>query len=102
MKYKGRKGLSQDQIEGIEEGLQNLENFLDGRKWVAGEDVTIADFNLVANISSLDTIMYPVDGNKYPNIRTWLKNAEQLPFYDVNRSGLESFRKMFGPFLENL
>ena len=94
MKYKGRKALTSEQIEGLENGYGHLNNFLRDSKWVAGEHVTIADFSLIANVTSLD-FLYPVDSQRFPNVSAWMKRAEELPYYDENREGLESFRVMF-------
>lgn len=48
MKYKGRKTLTDDQKEGLDEALELLNTFLQNSKWVAGENITIADFSLIA------------------------------------------------------
>ncbi|KAJ3663884.1 hypothetical protein Zmor_008104 [Zophobas morio] len=98
-KYKGRKELTEDQIEHLEESYSLLESFLKGHQWVAGDSVTIADFSLVTNITSL-TLLYPVNPKKYPNIINWIKRAEGLPYYKVHLEGLQSFKKMFQEMLK--
>ncbi|KAK5641234.1 hypothetical protein RI129_009781 [Pyrocoelia pectoralis] len=68
-----------------------LEIFLDGHKWVAGDDITVADFSLIPNITSLN-VMVPIDDGKFPNIKAWIKRAEKLPYYRANKKGLDDFK----------
>lgn len=94
MKYKDRKTLTEDQIEGLEDGYGHLNTFLKNQNWVTGDKITIADFSLIADVTTL-RILYPVDSKRFANVSAWLKRAEGLPYYDVNRPGLEDFREMF-------
>ncbi|XP_044270057.1 uncharacterized protein LOC123014839 [Tribolium madens] len=98
VKYKGCKSLTEDQIEGLEHGYEHLNTFLKNSKWVTGNSVTIADFSLIANVTTLN-IIYPVDKSRYGNISRWLKDSEALPYYDVNREGLDHFKMMMKPLL---
>ncbi|CAH1367302.1 glutathione S-transferase 1-like [Tenebrio molitor] len=94
MKYKGRKTLTEDQIEGLENGYGHLDTFLKGNPWVTGNTITIADFSLIANVTSLD-VLYPVDPTRFSNVKAWMTRASSLPYYDVNVEGLDSFKRMF-------
>lgn len=98
MKYKGRKTLTEDQIEGLEHGYDHLNTFLKNNKWVAGNTVTIADFSLIANITTLN-ILHPMDTSRYSHISRWLKDSEALPFYKVNLQGLDEFTGMMKPLM---
>lgn len=59
-----------------------LEKFLEGKKWVACDHVTIADFSLLSTITTLDSLI-PING-RFPNIVAWIKRGEELPYYHVN------------------
>lgn len=100
MKYGGLKGPTQEHINGVIEGYTHLNNFLEGSKWVAGNTLTIADFSLIANITSLNLI-YSIDEAQFPNITTWIKRAEELPYYHVNSEGLKDFQAMVEKLLSN-
>nr|AVT42185.1 glutathione S-transferase e6 [Lissorhoptrus oryzophilus] len=88
-------GNIQDQIF---ETLDFLELILQKRKFVAGENVTIADFSIVANITTME-IFYPIPEDRYPRISEWLMQMKKLPYYDINQKGVDVFSKMFKPLL---
>ncbi|KAK5642106.1 hypothetical protein RI129_008273 [Pyrocoelia pectoralis] len=69
-----------------------LEKFLEGHLWVACEFLTLADLSLIPSITTLD-IFVPIN-EKYPNITNWIKRAEQLPYYHINKKGLEICRNL--------
>lgn len=54
------KGQDPDesQIEKIEASLNILDNILKSSKYVAGDDMTLADFALIATVSTLDVSKY--------------------------------------------
>ncbi|XP_031354260.1 glutathione S-transferase 1-like [Photinus pyralis] len=68
-----------------------LERFLDGNTWAAGDHVTIADFALIPNITSLN-VLVPIDEVKFPKVRAWMQRSEKLPYYNGgNKKGLDDF-----------
>lgn len=75
-----------------------LEIFLSNGKWVAGDQVTIADFSLLASVTSLD-ILVKIEEKDFPNIRRWLKQAEQVSYFNANKPGLEAHRKILTALL---
>lgn len=40
----------------VEESLQILDKYLESNSWVAGSDLTIADFSAVAIVSTIDVV----------------------------------------------
>ena len=61
----------------------------DGRKWLAGDAVTIADY-LAGSIIALGEIV-KVDFAKYPNVDRWLKNVKSLPKWKDVSEALDGF-----------
>ncbi|XP_045467040.1 glutathione S-transferase 1-like [Harmonia axyridis] len=59
--------------------------------WIAGNYLSIADFSLIASISTLNIII-PIDPLKYTRIVRWLHRSEKETFYDANRKGLDKIR----------
>lgn len=90
---RGIKTIPQHLIEEILQAYEFLEKFLGGHQWVAGDQLTIADFSLLASTTSLDT-MVSIDSKKYPNVTAWIKRAEQLPYYRVNQKGLDDLKNL--------
>lgn len=80
------------------EAYQFLEKFLEGRKWVVGDAITIADFSLVATITSSNYLV-KIEEKEFPNIIRWIKQAEQLSYYQVNATGLVDFANLIKSLL---
>ena len=91
--YQGEGTISEEKVSRVREAYAFLETFLDRHKWVAGDWVTIADFAIIATVTSLDVVV-PVGEEIYPNVYAWMRRAEGLPYYDENRRGLEIIKNM--------
>lgn len=75
------------------EAVDCLNGFLESTKYCAGNEVTIADYAILATISTY------VDGGgglkleSYPNIQRWYKGAqENVPGYERTVSGLADLK----------
>ncbi|KAF2892770.1 hypothetical protein ILUMI_13405 [Ignelater luminosus] len=75
------------------ESYELLEKLLEGHLWAVGNQVTLADFSLIATVSAT-TILVPADSGKFPNITAWLKRAESAPFYKANLPGLKICKRI--------
>lgn len=90
-----------DLIGEINKAYEFAEKFLEGQKWIAGDNVTIADFSLVATITSLDYHV-KIDSKVYPNITEWLKRAQALPWFSSDHEQLQCFVDVFNNVKEDL
>lgn len=70
-----------------------IEAFLPGKQWIAGDSVTIADYNLYSTISAMN-VLVPIDGQKFPKTLAWYKKVEALPEVEVAKNGLAAFEAM--------
>ncbi|XP_030380472.1 glutathione S-transferase 1-like [Scaptodrosophila lebanonensis] len=71
----------------IIEGYDLVETFLGDKPYIAGDELTIADFCCAATVSTLPGIV-PIDEAKYPKITAWLQRIAELPYYEeVNGVG---------------
>nr|QWV59554.1 glutathione S-transferase epsilon 2 [Lasioderma serricorne] len=86
----GAKTVPKEKAEAVHEGYDFLETFLEGRNFVVGDEMTIADFHTVATITSLNVVV-PIASNRYPNILAWIARMQQLPYYKENQDGLDKF-----------
>ncbi|BFG03232.1 glutathione S-transferase 1-like [Drosophila madeirensis] len=76
-------------IDALEDVYATLETFLTINKYIAGKQLTIADFHIVAILSIIE-IFLPVDAGKYPKLSAWMQRIAQLPYYaDGNGKRLE-------------
>ncbi|KAK4877117.1 hypothetical protein RN001_009623 [Aquatica leii] len=92
-----KRGISHtptDMAYTLREAYDFLEEFLENQKWVAGEHLTIADLCLIPTVTSAD-ILVPIDPVKYPNIWSWIKSCQDLPYYkEGNQIGLDNFKRL--------
>jgi glutathione S-transferase len=91
--YGGERSVALEKIQRVEEAYGFVEKFLQGQDWIAGDAVTIADFSIVPSITTLDLVV-PIDPERFPNVAAWIGRAERLPYYDVNKRGLDQLKKL--------
>ncbi|XP_050309010.1 uncharacterized protein LOC126745287 [Anthonomus grandis grandis] len=90
----GVKVIEKDKADLIVQGYQSLELLLEGHSYVAGNDLSIADFNVVGTISSCNAAIVPIASNTYPRITAWLSRMQNLPYYETNQTGVDQFKDM--------
>lgn len=90
------KTIPDDKKKLADDAFNILNTFLSCNEWVAGSEVTIADFSLIATVTNMD-LFFSVES--YSNIVSWVKRCEELPCYAENKPGLESFREFYEKFL---
>ncbi|EDW36390.1 GL16704 [Drosophila persimilis] len=74
--------VPKDRIADLHEAYAHLERFLGENPYLAGGQLTIADFSVVATVSTLHLSYCPVEGAKYPKLSAWLARLSTLPHYD--------------------
>lgn len=82
------------EVAAVEEAIQFLEKILEDSDFVAGNNLTIADFSIVASFSTISLVLsFPEE--KYPNVQKWFKTMQQLPYYQKgNQEGLDALEKV--------
>ncbi|XP_063915408.1 glutathione S-transferase 1-like [Zophobas morio] len=90
----GARIIPKDKSDALLQGLTLLESLLEKSYYVTGNTLTIADFSLVATVSSANAVL-PLASNRFPNIFEWLARMESLPYYqEANQEGLDAFATM--------
>ncbi|VEN63193.1 unnamed protein product [Callosobruchus maculatus] len=85
------KTISKDKADNVTQGYQKLESLLEQNAYVAGPHVTIADFSIVATITSSNALV-PIASNRYPKISEWLSKMQSLSYYqEGDQKGLNTF-----------
>jgi glutathione S-transferase len=89
----GKKTIDQEDIDAAHGIYAFLETFLDGKKWIAGSHVTVADYSLISSISTLN-VLVNIDEEKFPRVAAWVRKVEGLGEYAANKKGLDIFKEM--------
>nr|AEF98444.1 glutathione S-transferase [Ostrinia furnacalis] len=76
----------------LEEALKFLDTFLEGQKYAAGSELTLADLSLVATVSTIDAAGISIES--YQSVNKWFTLVKSTaPKYDeANGQGVEMFR----------
>lgn len=71
--------IAEEKMNRLNEGYEQLNKLLEGKKWLVGDSYTLADICCVATTSSAAVI---VNMDNYPNVKAWLQRCEkELPGY---------------------
>ena len=86
---------TEQQLTNFKNNLKILDTLIGSNKYVAGNDLTIADLSVLASTTILEINDFK-DLNEYPNIKRWFdKLRKELPYYEeVNGGVAETFRQM--------
>ena len=92
--FRGATEFPTDAITGLQSAYDFLEVFLANDKYLVGNNVTVADYCTVANVSNAQAVL-PLDPVKYPNMSDWFNRMKQISFYDeANGKGSETYKQM--------
>jgi len=64
-----------------------LDFTLEKHKWVAGEELTIADIAIAAPMHLWEASKLPMD--KHPNLKRWIADVEKLPSWQKTQGAVE-------------
>lgn len=93
--------LDSQLVANLEQAYDLLEVILKKRDYVAGQQLTIADFSIASTLSSSSHYL-PLNPAKHSKILKWYGKIRALPYFDkVNSEGLgqvkEVLSKKFTP-----
>lgn len=82
-----------EKLKKVHEALVFLDGFLATTKYVAADKPTIADYALIASITTLEVAQ--IDFSAYPNITRWSELCKSsLPGIEANEAGLTAMKQM--------
>ncbi|XP_017041174.1 uncharacterized protein LOC108088048 isoform X2 [Drosophila ficusphila] len=86
----GKPGTEED-LKKIETAFGFLDTFLEGKDYVACDQLTVADIAILANVSTFEVVEF--DFSKYTNVVRWYANAKKVtPGWDENWEGLQKMK----------
>ena len=71
--------------------VSNLELKLQGKRFLVGENITLADVGVVCNLSLLE--MVPFDVSPWPRFLQWRDDIKATRQYKIVHEGFEAFKK---------
>lgn len=80
----------QVQLDGLLHNLDIVEKILGDKKYLTGDNLTLADLSFLSWISTWD-ISLKIAVDRYPKIIRWWKRLEKLPFYESNLEGIAEY-----------
>ncbi|KAG8039666.1 hypothetical protein G9C98_000395 [Cotesia typhae] len=88
--YSQAKNFNETQVNLAHDACEILDKFLEGKKWLAGDNFTLADISCVSTVSCYPAFL---SLDKYKNIVAWLKKCEiDIPGYaETNTPGQTKF-----------
>lgn len=91
--FRGAKEFEEEATDKVKEAYRLLEAFLEGREWLAGDEITIADLCNVATVSTLEAFV-PIEEEGHEKLIAWLGKCKELPYYgECNQEGLDLLKQ---------
>ncbi|XP_034112501.1 glutathione S-transferase 1-1-like [Drosophila albomicans] len=84
----------------VEEALNFLDKFLEGKQYLAGDSFTVADIVSLSTISSFQAL--GLDISNHDNVVNWYENAGNVaPAWNEVEEGAANLKALFKSFQEN-
>lgn len=81
-----------EKLKKADRAVDLLNTFLEANEYVAGDRLTIADFSIIASLSTFTCIGY--DYKKFPNVARWYdKLISTIPGHEINEEGLQNLKE---------
>uniref|UniRef100_A0A8D8DC18 glutathione transferase n=1 Tax=Culex pipiens TaxID=7175 RepID=A0A8D8DC18_CULPI len=88
-----------EHLKPVEEAIDFLEIYLSDSHFVACDELTVADFSIVATLSTLESVC-PIEESRWPKVHDWYGRMRQLPYYhEANQVGLDKLRDKLNSIL---
>lgn len=87
MLFAGATSTSQQARDAVVDSLKVIDKFLENSKWVAGNNLTIADFSLIPTISTIVECGY--DLTQHSNVKRWYEQSKSLKGFEENLQGAQ-------------
>ncbi|XP_046988835.1 glutathione S-transferase 1-1-like [Schistocerca americana] len=96
-----RKQTDPSSIVKVNDGLESLNRMLEGKQWLAGDNINLADYAVAISLTPIELV--PESGivpTKHPNIKEWLHRVESstpkyMELLKTFREGVQELLKKF-------
>ncbi|XP_017079256.1 glutathione S-transferase 1-like [Drosophila eugracilis] len=79
--WENKTEIPQARIDALEGVYKSLNLFLESGDYLAGDNLTIADFHVTAALTGF-VVFLPVDATKFPKLAAWVQRIKELPYYE--------------------
>lgn len=80
-----------EKLKKMEEAVGFFDSFLEGTKYAAGDDITIADYSIIAGIAMFATIGF--DYARYKNVTRWYEQCKAtMKGVELNQTLIEEMK----------
>ncbi|GAB0096508.1 glutathione S-transferase 1-1 [Sergentomyia squamirostris] len=83
--YSGETEIPQNKKDKVYALLGHMNTFVEGKKYLAGDDLTIADFAFLSTFATLKVVGANIE--KFSNLVKWYKRCESLAGFKENEEG---------------
>ncbi|XP_017038684.1 glutathione S-transferase 1-like [Drosophila ficusphila] len=77
----GKTEIPKAKFDALEKVYRTLDLFLESNDYLAGKNLTIADFHTTAVLSTA-VLFLDVDAAKYPKLVDWILRMKKLPYFE--------------------
>ncbi|XP_012263552.2 glutathione S-transferase 1-1-like isoform X2 [Athalia rosae] len=88
--------VNEEGVAGLEKAFELLDAFLNEQDYVAGDNLTIADFSIISTISTADEVGFDI--RRYDNVMEWYQRCQK----DLSDFGYEQIDSAGAKILGNL
>ncbi|XP_046573050.1 glutathione S-transferase 1-like isoform X3 [Haliotis rubra] len=93
---RNRSTPTKEQQEQVVKAFNRINTLLKDKKFLTGDNVTIADFAMVVGFAA--EFLFQGNMSDYPNAMAWYKRMQELPYYqEVNQAFYDIVEKMRNP-----
>ncbi|XP_055543886.1 glutathione S-transferase E14-like [Wyeomyia smithii] len=79
-------------LKPVTEAIDYIELYLSKTKFIACDELTVADFSIVSTLSTLESVC-PIERSRWPKVKAWYDDLQKLPYYrKANQVGLDKLR----------
>lgn len=89
--------IGEEAKQRVVDAIDTLNKYLKKGFWAAGAQVSIADFSLLATVSTAVAFGFSLE--KYENVNDWYKRAQSLPGWEENEQGAQGVAGFVTPIL---
>lgn len=88
-----RKDAEKEEV--FKKALQQLETLLGDKKYLTGNDITLADVAVMSSLTVPEAVRYNIAG--YPKVKSWYEGLQRdlSLVNEINEKGIEEFRAAF-------